>query len=44
MEFVTLRTFTSDLLNIIRSSNVSSSETISIRQLEDWGHHIELYS
>ena len=38
MEFVTLRTFTSDLLNIIRSSNVSSSETISIRQLEDWGH------
>ena len=38
MEFITLRTITSDLLKIIRASNISSSETISIRQLEDWVH------
>lgn len=35
---VTLRTITTDLLNIIRASNISASETISIRQLEDWVH------
>ena len=35
---ITLRTITSDLLDIIRGSNISASETISIRQLEDWVH------
>ncbi len=38
MEFITLRTITNDLLNIIRAANISSSETISIRQIEDWVH------
>jgi hypothetical protein len=38
MEFITLRTITNDLLKIVRSSNVSASETISLRQLEDWVH------
>jgi len=38
MEFITLRTITNDLLKIIRGSNVSASETISLRQLEDWVH------
>jgi hypothetical protein len=36
--FTTLRTITNDLLKIIRASNISSSETISIRQIEDWVH------
>jgi len=38
MQFVTLRTITNDLLKIVRASNISSSETISLRQLEDWVH------
>jgi hypothetical protein len=38
MQFVTLRTITNDLLNIVRASNISSSETISLRQIEDWVH------
>jgi hypothetical protein len=38
MEFVTLRTLTNDLLRIVRASNISASETISIRQIEDWVH------
>lgn len=38
MIFSTLRTITTDLLNIIRASNVSASEPISRRQLEDWVH------
>jgi len=38
MEFVTLNTITTDLLNLIRGSNVSDSEAISKRQVEDWIH------
>lgn len=38
MEFVTLNTIINDLLNIIRGSNVSDSETISKRQIENWIH------
>ena len=38
MEFITLRTITTDLLNIIRGSNISDSEAISKRQVEDWIH------
>lgn len=38
MEFVTLRTIVNDLLKIIRGSNIASSETISLRQIEDWVH------
>lgn len=38
MTFITLRTIITDLLNIIRASNISSSESISPRQLEDWVH------
>jgi len=38
INFVTLNTITSDLLNIIRNFNVSKSETISKRQLEMWVH------
>ena len=38
MQFVTLRTIVNDLLRIVRASNVSSSETISLRQIEDWVH------
>jgi hypothetical protein len=38
MEFVTLRTIVNDLLRIVRSSNIASSETISLRQIEDWVH------
>jgi len=36
--FVTLNTITTDLLNIIRGSNISGSESISKRQLEAWVH------
>lgn len=38
MDFITLRTITADLLNIARGANISSSEPISVRQLEDWVH------
>lgn len=38
MIFATLRTITTDLLKIVRASNISSSESISLRQLEDWVH------
>jgi len=38
MQFVTLRTIIADLLLIIRGSNISASEPISLRQLEDWVH------
>lgn len=36
--FVTLNTITTDLLKIIRGSDISQSETISLRQLEAWVH------
>lgn len=38
MTFVTLNTLVQDLLNIIRASNISASETISKRQIEEWIH------
>ena len=38
MDFVTLDTLTKDLLNVIRGSNISQSEPISVRQLEAWIH------
>lgn len=38
IEFVTLNTIVSDLLDIIRQSKVSRSEPISKRQLESWVH------
>ena len=38
MQFITLRTITTDILNIIRGSNISDSEAISKRQVEDWIH------
>jgi hypothetical protein len=34
--FISLRGITTDLLSVIRGSNVSQSETISLRQLETW--------
>ena len=38
IEFITLNTITTDLLNIIRGSQVVQSEPISKRQLEAWVH------
>lgn len=38
IQFVTLNTITTDLLNIIRGSQISQSEPISKRQLEAWVH------
>jgi hypothetical protein len=38
MNFVTINTITTDLLNIVRGSKISQSEPISKRQLEDWVH------
>jgi len=38
VEFVSLNTIISDLLNIIRSSKISRSESISKRQVELWVH------
>jgi hypothetical protein len=38
MDFITLRTITNDLLKIVRASHVTNSETISLRQIEDWVH------
>jgi len=38
MNFNTLNTITTDLLNIIRASDISNSEAISKRQVEDWVH------
>lgn len=38
MIFETLNTITEDLLKIIRGSKISSSETISKRQIENWVH------
>ena len=38
MTFITLNTIINDLLLIIRGSNVSDSETISKRQVEEWVH------
>jgi hypothetical protein len=38
ISFVTLGTITLDLLNIVRSSNISRSELISPRQIEMWIH------
>lgn len=35
---MTLPEITTDILKIIRSSNVSKDETISLRQVEDWVH------
>lgn len=38
MDFITLNTIVTDLLNIVRASNIAQSEPISKRQLEDWVH------
>ena len=38
IQFVTLNTITSDLLNIIRGAQITQSEPISKRQLEAWVH------
>ena len=38
IEFTTLNTIVMDLLNIVRSSNISRSELISPRQIEMWVH------
>jgi hypothetical protein len=38
LELVSLNTITTDLLNIIRASKISRSESISKRQLEMWVH------
>jgi hypothetical protein len=38
IQFVTINTITTDLLNIIRSAKISQSEPISKRQLEAWVH------
>ena len=38
ISFVTLGTIVMDLLNIVRSSNISRSELISPRQIEMWVH------
>lgn len=38
MAISTLNKITTDLLNIVRNSNISDSENISKRQLEDWVH------
>jgi hypothetical protein len=38
MEFVTLNTITTDLLEIVRQAKISRSEPISKRQLEAWVH------
>ena len=38
IQFISLNTLITDLLNIIRGSKVSQSETISRRQIEDWIH------
>jgi hypothetical protein len=38
IQFITLNTIVTDLLNIIRGAKVSQSETISRRQIEDWIH------
>lgn len=38
MQFISLNTITTDLLNIVRGSNISDSETISKRQIEEWVH------
>jgi len=36
IQFISLNTIITDLLNIIRGAKVSQSETISRRQIEDW--------
>jgi hypothetical protein len=38
IQFITLGTIVMDLLNIVRSSNISRSELISPRQIEMWVH------
>ncbi len=38
IQFISLNTLITDLLNIIRGAKVSQSETISRRQIEDWIH------
>lgn len=38
IEFVTLNTIVTDLLNVIRGSHISQSEPISKRQVESWVH------
>jgi hypothetical protein len=38
IDFITLNTIVTDLLNIIRSSKISRSESISKRQIEMWVH------
>lgn len=38
LQFVTLNTITTDLLNIIRGAQITQSEPISKRQLEAWVH------
>lgn len=36
INFITLNTIVTDLLNIVRGAKISQSETISRRQIEDW--------
>lgn len=43
ISFVTLNTIVTDLLNIIRSSKISRSESISKRQLEMWVHQYRAF-
>jgi len=43
IEFVTLNTIVTDLLNVIRGSQVSQSEPISKRQLEGWVHQYRAF-
>jgi len=38
ISFITLNNIITDLLNIVRASNISASEPISKRQLEEWVH------
>ena len=36
IQFITLNTIVTDLINVIRGSKISQSETINRRQVEDW--------
>ena len=38
MIFTTLKTIVTDLMLIVRASEIASTETTSLRQLEDWVH------
>jgi hypothetical protein len=43
IKFTTLNTIVMDLLNIVRSSNISRSELISPRQIEMWVHQYRAF-